>query len=182
MANQQTSPGTPQIFQAVDNLTGLPLAGGKLYTYAVGTTTLQATYTDATLATPMPNPIILDNYGQAVFYLSPLLAYRYNLLNSAGVQQAHYPQDNIFPGGSIIGSQVTAASTITPTGTVFHMTGATTVNTINLPYTGFKGSITIIPDSAFTTGTSGNIALASTGVIGKSLIMTYDGTKWYPSY
>ena len=94
MANLQTTAGTPQIFQAIDNLTGLPLAGGKLYTYVSGTLTPQATYTDLTLTTPMPNPIILDNYGQAVFYLGPT-PYRYDLYNAAGVREAHYPQDNI---------------------------------------------------------------------------------------
>ena len=36
----------------------------------------------------------------------------------------------------------------------------------------------------FTITTAGNIALASTAVVGKALIMTYDNTtsKWYPSY
>lgn len=80
------------------------------------------------------------------------------------------------------GAQVTAATTITPTGTVFHVTGATTIQTISIPYTGFIGSITIIPDSALTLGTTGNIGLGSSGITGKALIMTYDGTKWYPSY
>lgn len=44
--------------------------------------------------------------------------------------------------------------------------------------------ITIIPTGVFTTNTSGNIALASTAVVNRALIMTYDsGTgKWYPSY
>ena len=81
-----------------------------------------------------------------------------------------------------VGSVVTSAATITPTGPVFHVSGTTTINTINLPATGFTGSITIIPDGAFATGTSGNIAIASTAVVSKALRMTYDGTKWYPDY
>jgi len=80
------------------------------------------------------------------------------------------------------GAQVTAANTITPTGAIFHVTGATVIKIINLPYVGFTGFITLIPDSAFTTDATGNIALASTGVINKAMTMTYDGTKWYPSY
>ena len=94
--NPSAQAGTPQIFSAVDNITGLPLAGGQLYTYISGTTTLQATYTDNTLTTQCANPIILDNYGQAIFWLASE-NYRFNLLNSAGVQQAHYPMDNIQP-------------------------------------------------------------------------------------
>ena len=36
---------------------GVPLAGGKLYTYAAGTMTKQATYIDSTGVTPNSNPI-----------------------------------------------------------------------------------------------------------------------------
>lgn len=80
------------------------------------------------------------------------------------------------------GGAVASATTITPTGQIFHVTGTTAIATINLPFTGFTGSITIIPDGIFTTTTAGNIALASTAAVNKALIMTYDGTKWYPSY
>jgi hypothetical protein len=81
-----------------------------------------------------------------------------------------------------IGANVSSGSTITPTSGAFHVTGTTAINTINLPYTGWTGHIVIIPDDLFTTGTSGNIGLASTAVVGKALIMTYDGTKWWPNY
>lgn len=47
---------------------GNPLAGGKVYTYAAGTTTDQATYTDAAKTTPATNPIILDSLGRATIY------------------------------------------------------------------------------------------------------------------
>lgn len=82
------------------------------------------------------------------------------------------------------GTNVESAATITPTSKIFHVTGTTAIVTINIPYTGFNGSITIIPDDIFTTTTAGNIALASTAVVGRALIMTYDATiaKWYPSY
>lgn len=43
---------------------GVPLSGGKLYTYAAGTTTPKAAYTDYTGATPHTNPIILDAAGR----------------------------------------------------------------------------------------------------------------------
>jgi hypothetical protein len=81
-----------------------------------------------------------------------------------------------------LGGNVNSATTITPTGSVFHVTGVTAIATINLPFVGFVGAITIIPDGIFTTTTAGNIALVSTTVVSKALIMTYDGTKWYPSY
>lgn len=49
--------------QFFDN-SGNPLTGGKLYSYAAGTTTPQAAYTSASGATPLSNPIILDSAGR----------------------------------------------------------------------------------------------------------------------
>lgn len=55
-------------FRAFDNY-GNPLVGGKLYSYASGTTTAKVTYTDATLTTPNTNPILLDARGEADVWL-----------------------------------------------------------------------------------------------------------------
>ena len=44
---------------------GVVLSGGLIYTYAAGTTTPQATYTDNTLGTPNANPIVLDSSGRS---------------------------------------------------------------------------------------------------------------------
>jgi len=49
--------------QFFDN-NGNPLAGGKLYTYAAGTTTPLATYTTSVGNIPHTNPIILDSAGR----------------------------------------------------------------------------------------------------------------------
>ncbi len=81
-----------------------------------------------------------------------------------------------------VGSSLASAGTISPTKSVHHVTGTTTISTINLPYTGFKGSLKLIPDAIWATNTAGNIGLASTAVVGRVMEMTYDGTKWYPSY
>ncbi len=86
------------------------------------------------------------------------------------------------------GAAVASASTITPTGPIFHVTGTTAIATINAPtfcsLTQAACSIRVIPDGAFTTTTGGNIALASTAVVDRVIEFTYDGTaaKWYPSY
>jgi parallel beta-helix repeat protein len=50
-------PGTP-----------LPLVGGKLYTYAAGTSALKPTYQDAAGTTPNANPITLDSSGSALIF------------------------------------------------------------------------------------------------------------------
>lgn len=49
--------------QFFDN-NGVILSGGKIYTYAAGTTTSQAVYTSAAGTTPHANPIILDSAGR----------------------------------------------------------------------------------------------------------------------
>ena len=49
--------------QFLDNA-GNVLTGGKIFTYAAGTTTNQATYTSSTGIIFHPNPIILDAAGR----------------------------------------------------------------------------------------------------------------------
>ena len=50
---------------------GIPLVGGKIYTYAAGTTTPKNTYTDSAGVIPQANPIILNARGEpanAIFW------------------------------------------------------------------------------------------------------------------
>lgn len=56
---------------------GNPLVGGRLYTYANGTTTPQTTYKDAAGTIANTNPIILDSLGSAVIFLTPGLVYTF---------------------------------------------------------------------------------------------------------
>lgn len=81
---------------------------------------------------------------------------------------------------------IASASTIAPTKLITLVSGTATVQEITPTHTilGTGGQITLIPTGVFTTTTAGNIALASTAVVGRALIMTWDaGTgKWYPSY
>lgn len=63
---------------------GLPLVGGMLYTYASGTTTPKAAYTDSTLGTAATNPIVLNARGEAQVWLGSG-AYSLKLTDAAGV-------------------------------------------------------------------------------------------------
>ena len=49
---------------------GRPLAGGCVATYAGGTTTPLATYTDATGSVPNANPVVLDASGRAAIWIN----------------------------------------------------------------------------------------------------------------
>lgn len=77
----------PVLKQRYFDANAMPLAGGKLYSYQSGTTTPQATFTDATGGTPNANPVVLDANGQASVWLDPTLSYKFVLQNSAGAVQ-----------------------------------------------------------------------------------------------
>jgi hypothetical protein len=88
--------------------------------------------------------------------------------------------------GRSVGAAVASASTIAPIGHVTHVTGTTNVVTVTPPpFCPTNGcQITLIPDGLWSTTNAGNLAIASTGVVSKALILTYDAgtSKWYPSY
>jgi hypothetical protein len=84
------------IFQAIGPSGILP--GAQLFTYAAGTTTPQATYTDASLLFPNTNPVIMNAAGQASVWLSPQLGYKFVLEDASG--NLIYTQDNILGAGS----------------------------------------------------------------------------------
>ena len=80
---------------------GVPLAGGKLYTYEAGTTTPQATYTTSAGTVARTNPIILDSAGRVpsggeIWVTSA--PYKFVLNTSADVLIATY--DNITGQGA----------------------------------------------------------------------------------
>lgn len=76
-----TPPPKMQFFAA----DGTPLVGGKVYTYAAGTTTPQATYTSYSGGTPNTNPVILDSRGEANIWLGPN-SYKFVLKTSTDVE------------------------------------------------------------------------------------------------
>ena len=81
---------------------------------------------------------------------------------------------------------IVSATTIAPTALISFVSGTVAIVTITPPTTLLTtgGQITIIPLGILTTTTAGNIALATTTVVGKALTYTYDAVtaKWYPSY
>ena len=82
------------------NNSGVILSGGKLYTYAAGTTTPKTSYTSSSGNTAHTNPIILDSAGRVpggeIWLLPP--PYKFALYTSTDVLIATY--DNIFGIGA----------------------------------------------------------------------------------
>lgn len=72
---------TPHFVQFF-NSNGDPLNGGKLYTYAAGTTTPKATYTTEAGSVANANPVVLDSAGRAVVFLTG--SYKFRLEDSLG--------------------------------------------------------------------------------------------------
>ena len=77
-------PFVPQTFYDAN---GDPCSGCKLYTYAAGTTTAQATYSDVTLSTANANPVVMNAGGRpstGYIFLSAT-SYKFTLTSSADV-------------------------------------------------------------------------------------------------
>jgi hypothetical protein len=87
-------------------------------------------------------------------------------------------------GFPVLGTTVaSAAGVLTPTGTVFTVSGTAAITGITLPNGALPGfRITLIPSGIFTWTTATNIAIAGTAVVNKALDFTWNGTKWVPSY
>lgn len=88
--------------QFFDN-NGVILSGGKIYTYAAGTTTPATTYTSSSGNTPHTNPIVLDSAGRVPggqIWVTADSSYKFVLQTSADVLIATY--DNIPAGADIL--------------------------------------------------------------------------------
>jgi hypothetical protein len=117
---------TPTPKQQIFGSDGLPLVGGKIYTYAAGTTTPLATYTDSGAGTANTNPIILNSLGQANIWLASASSYKFSVYTSADVLL--YTVDNIATPIDYI-SLVTSLASPPPIGSTAPNTGAFTTLT-----------------------------------------------------
>ena len=95
----------PEPRQRYYNNNGTLAAGCLLYTYASGTSTPKATYTDYAGTTPHANPIVLDSKGEALIYWDG--AYKVDLKTAAGVQITGYPVDNYVSVDTLIAASDT---------------------------------------------------------------------------
>lgn len=136
---------------------GLPLVGGKLYTYAAGTTTPLASYTDHTGVTANTNPVILDSTGSAGVWLPETTSYKYVLkdANDTTLYTVDYVSvpvtTNTFASPPVIGSGTPNAATFT----TLNVTGAAI----------FESTADFTEDTTFDTDVTiaGRLSLTGTG-------------------
>lgn len=163
---------------------GVPLVGGKLYTYAAGTTTPLATYTSQSGVTANTNPIILDSRGEANVWLSSA-AYKLKLTTPADVEI--WTVDNVGSGDQFGTSQflsgVSGSDTITATVTSPNFTAYAAGQMFNFVAVAANTttSVTLNLNSlgAKTVTKAGTIALSVGDIAaGQVIPVIYDGTRF----
>jgi len=151
----------PPIHFQFFNANGTPLANGKIYTYAAGTTTLQNTYVDASGTTENADPILLDATGspsngsnQTGIFLANL-SYKFVAYDANSVFQ--WSVDNVSSYFGLLNSAntwtaaQTFTSTITDTLTDNQMIFGGTGNQTTLDFPPPSGNITLhMPNTADT--------------------------------
>jgi hypothetical protein len=95
---------SPVLRQRFFDANGVPLVGGQLYSYVAGTSTLKNTYAGESLTSTNPNPVILDENGEASVWLSG--SYKFSLYDANGNLQ--WTVDNITDVGTLIAAVNTA--------------------------------------------------------------------------
>jgi hypothetical protein len=126
--------------QFFDN-NGVILSGGKIYTYAAGTTTPQVTYTSASGTTPHANPIVLDSAGRVPggeIWLTDGLVYKFVIETATGILLGTY--DNITGVNSNFVNYTVQEEVITATA------GQTVFNLSTINYTPGTNSLTVYID------------------------------------
>jgi len=126
--------------QFFDN-NGVILSGGKIYTYAAGTTTPQTSYTSATGVTPHANPIILDSAGRVPggeIWLTDGLVYKFVIGTAASILIGTY--DNITGVNSNFVNYTVQEEVITATA------GQTVFNLSTINYTPGTNSLSVYID------------------------------------
>ena len=169
---------------------GVPLAGGLLYTYAAGTTTPQATYTDSTAATANSNPIVLDSRGEANIWLGSS-TYKFKLCDSTNteiwtVDNISAPTTSLSPvlSGNVVISTTSSgtALSITQSGTgavikvIDPINPATTLFIVD--NTGQIGVGTASPGSAIDVA-GGGIQVSASGGTARSKIYADASNSYY---
>jgi len=95
---------------------GVPLAGGKLFTYAAGTVNKQNSYTDSTGNTPNANPIILDSQGYCNLWFDTTLLYKLTLAPATDTDPPSNPiwtVDNLnAPNSSVYATLITLLTSV----------------------------------------------------------------------
>jgi hypothetical protein len=151
--------------------TGLPLAGGKLYTYQAGSSTPLASYTTINGNIPHANPIILGSDGKLPDELWLTYGFNYKLVLTDANDVLIYTYDNIY---GILGTIPTSTSTV-PSGMILLWSGS--IGSIPVGYLlcdGTNGT----PDlrNRFIVGSGSTYAVNATGGSADAIVVSHTHT------
>jgi hypothetical protein len=141
----------PEGKQSFTDSAGIPLVGGKLFTYDAGTTNPRPTYTTFTGIVQNTNPIVLDGRGEATIFWQG--SYKVVLTDAAGV--------TIWTVDNVVSTDTASAAAITAL-------KADLANVVS-PALG-AGLIGLNPSLSYALGTVGAICSTASAVAGAGLI------------
>lgn len=162
---------------------GDPLVGGKLYTYAAGTTTPLATYTSSSGAVSNTNPVILDSRGEANVWLA-LTPYKFKLTTASDVEI--WTVDNVSSGETFGASQwltsVAGINSITASLTSANFVAYAAGQTFSFKASNTNtGPVTLNINSlgAKAVTKTGSVALEPNDILsGQIVTVVYDGVRF----
>lgn len=125
---------------------GSPLVGGKLYSYAAGTTTPLATYTTYAGNVANTNPVILDSRGEANVWLGAAAPYKLALYTATDtliwtVDNIYATNSGIFDG-PVSGTTATFSGALTAASGAFSGAVSGTTGTFSSAVSGTTGTFT----------------------------------------
>lgn len=182
--------------QSYYTTSGAPLVGGRLYTYAAGTSTPKTTWSDAAGTSANTNPVILDSRGEATVFFSG--SYKLELRDAAN--SVIWSVDSFFAADT--STTVADGRTTLPSGTTVEL-GSTAVRSVDISgtaniqsfgltaadgavrfvrFTGaatlvFNGTSMILPGGANITAAVGDTAIFQCLGSGAWVCLAYEATQ-----
>jgi hypothetical protein len=156
--------------QFFDN-NGVPLAGGLIYTYQAGSSTLLTTYTTVNGNIANTNPIVLDAYGRTPSEIWMQTGYSYKFVIQTSAAVTLQTLDNLYP---ILQSASATVSPI-PTGAIILWSGS--LGSIPSGYVLCDGTNST-PDlrDRFVIGAGSTYSVAATGGSADAIVVSHTHT------
>jgi hypothetical protein len=153
------------------NNNGLPNAGGLIYTYQAGSSTLLTTYTTVNGNVANTNPIVLDAYGRTPSEIWMQTGYSYKFVIQTSAAVTLQTLDNLYP---ILQTAPTATPSL-PTGAIILWSGS--LGSVPTGYVLCDGTNST-PDlrDRFVIGAGSNYAVAATGGSADAIVVTHTHT------
>ena len=153
------------------NNNGTPNAGGLIYTYQAGSSTLLTTYTTVNGTIANTNPIVLDAYGRTPSEIWMQTGYSYKFVIQTSAAVTLQTLDNLYP---ILQAAPTATPSL-PTGAIILWSGS--LGSIPTGYVLCDGTNST-PDlrDRFIVGAGSNYAVAATGGTADAIVVSHTHT------